>query len=261
MAIPAPLSADKLRQCCDTAEFGFATTDDLESLDDALGQERAIEAVRFGVGIRHEGYNLFAFGPSGTGKHTLVRRYVEESAAGAPVPSDWCYVNNFADPHKPRILRLPAGRGAPLRQDMERLVEDLQGSISSTFESEDYIARKQAIEEEFKERHEKAFNDLQERANARDTALIRTPMGFAFAPMHRGEVINPEVFRQWPQDHQDKIKATVAELEEELRRRPSDGWAARTVRGPARRAEPFRRGAEERRRERRRLHGRRARVR
>ncbi len=211
-----PLAAGALRRACDPNGFDFATTDDLEPLDDSIGQHRAVEAVRFGVGIRRDGYNLFAFGPAGTGKMSLVRRYVEEQAAREPAPPDWCYVNNFAEPHKPRALRLPAGRGVALRRDMERLVEDLRATISATFESEDYLARKHAIEEEFKNRHEKAFNDLQEKANERETALIRTPMGFAFAPVHRGEVVSPEVFRQWPEEHQEKIKATVAALEEEL---------------------------------------------
>ncbi len=216
--LPVALTGAALRRCCDPATFRFKTTNDLESLDDGLGQDRAVEAVRFGVGMRHEGYNMFAFGPPGTGKYSLVRRYVEEKAANDPAPFDWCYVNNFAEPHKPHILRMPAGRGVSLRNDMERLVEDLQATISSTFESEDYLARKQAIEEEFKERHEKAFNDLQEQANKKDTALIRTPMGFAFAPMDRGEVVNPDIFRKWPQEHQEKIKKTVADLEEELQK-------------------------------------------
>lgn len=120
--LPAALTGEALRRCCDPATFRFKTTNDLESLDDSVGQERAVEAVRFGVGMRHEGYNLFAFGPPGTGKYSLVRRYVEEKAANDPAPFDWCYVNNFAEPHKPHILRLPAGRGASLRDDMERLV-------------------------------------------------------------------------------------------------------------------------------------------
>jgi lon-related putative ATP-dependent protease len=217
-SLPVALDGETLRRCCDPASFDFKTTDDLEPLDDSVGQQRAVDAVKFGVGMRHEGYNLFAFGPPGSGKYSLVRRYVEKKAVDDPAPSDWCYVNNFAEPHKPRILRMPAGRGAALRDDMKRLVEDLQATISATFESEDYLARKQAIEEEFKERHEKAFNDLQEQANKKDTALIRTPMGFAFAPMDRGEVVSPEIFRNWPRDHQEKIKKTITKLEEELQK-------------------------------------------
>ena len=216
MTKPTPLTAGKLRRSCDPNEFAFKTTDELEPLEDSIGQHRAVEAVRFGVGIRRDGYNMFAFGPAGTGKMALVRRYVEEQAAREPVPDDWCYVNNFNEPHKPRALRLPAGNGVRLRRDMERLVEDLRATISATFESEDYLARKHAIEEEFKNRHEKAFNDLQQKASKQETALIRTPMGFAFAPVHNGEVVSPEIFRQWPDEHQEKIKTTIAGLEEDL---------------------------------------------
>ncbi len=216
MTEPTPLAAGALRRCCNPDRFDFQTTDELEPLDDSIGQHRAVEAVRFGVGIRRDGYNLFAYGPAGTGKMALVRRYVEEQAAREPVPADWCYVNNFNEPHKPRALRLPPGSGVRLRRDMERLVEDLRATISATFDSEDYLARKHAIEEEYKNRHETAFNDLQQKAGERETALIRTPMGFAFAPVHDGEVVSPEVFRQWPEEHQEKIKATFAEFEDEL---------------------------------------------
>ena len=216
MTAPTPLTADVLRRCCDAGQFDFQTTDELEPLDDSIGQARAIEAVRFGVGIRRDGYNLFAFGPEGTGKMALVRRYVEERAAGEPAPSDWCYVNNFAEPHKPRALRLPPGRGVGLRRDMERLVSDLRATISAMFESEDYIARKHAVEEEFKTLQATAFNDLQQTANARETTLIRTQTGFAFAPVHEGEVVSPEAFRQLPEEHQERVKTAISGLEGEL---------------------------------------------
>ncbi len=72
--LPAALTGDVLRRCCDPSKFSFKTTSDLDALEDSVGQERAVEAVRFGVGMRHEGYNLFAFGPPGTGKYSLVRR-------------------------------------------------------------------------------------------------------------------------------------------------------------------------------------------
>ena len=58
MTAPTPLTADVLRRCCDADQFDFQTTDELEPLDDSIGQARAIEAVRFGVGIRRDGYNL-----------------------------------------------------------------------------------------------------------------------------------------------------------------------------------------------------------
>ncbi len=218
MAEPISLSGDALRRRCDAEKLGFETTADLTLLDDNIGQDRAVEAVRFGVGIRREGYNLFAFGSPGTGKSTLVKRYVEENARRAPVPDEWVYVNNFAEPHKPRALRLPAGRSVQLRTDMEQLVEDLQAAISSAFESDDYQARRQAIEQEQSERHEKAFGDLQARANARETALIRTPVGFAFAPTHAGEVVRPDQFRRWPKERQARVKKAVSELEVELQK-------------------------------------------
>jgi lon-related putative ATP-dependent protease len=216
MTTMKPLNPELLRTRCDPDQFSFKTTAELEPLSGNLGQERAIEALRFGVGIRHEGYNLFAYGPSGTGKSTLVRRYAEEHARRQPAPDDWCYINNFSDPRNPHSLRLPPGRAVVFREQMERLIGDLRASIKSAFESEDYIARKQSLEAEFNERQEKAFNQLQEKARGKGTTLIRTPMGFAFAPTQRGEVISPEVFRQWPEEHQEKIKKAVEELEDEL---------------------------------------------
>jgi hypothetical protein len=136
MGLVEPLEAQALYQRCDPTQFTFATTDDLENLTELIGQARAVEAVRFGVGIRREGFNLFALGPEGTGKYTVVRHYLERQAAMQPPPSDWCYVHNFAAPHQPRALQLPSGGGPKLRRDMERLVEELRTAIPTTFESQ-----------------------------------------------------------------------------------------------------------------------------
>jgi len=153
MTTPEPLPPARLVARCDPAILGGRGTAELEPLSDGLGQVRAVEALRFGIGMTREGYNPFALGSTGSGKHTLVRRYIEAEARtkGAP-PSDWCDVDNFDEPHKPRVPRLPAGRGRPLAQDMARLVDDVQAAIANAFQSEDYQARRRSIEEGLSER-------------------------------------------------------------------------------------------------------------
>lgn len=216
MPIPEPLKPDQLYTICDPESLELPGESDKGASSDNLGQDRAMEAIRFGIGIKREGYNIFALGAPGTGKHTLVRRHLETAAATMPIPPDWCYVHNFDEQHKPNALRLPAGRGCALRTDMEKLIEELRAAIPAAFESEEYQARIKALQEQFSERHEAAFNELQEQAKEKNVALIRTPAGLALAPMSKGEVINPDVFRQWPDEMQEKIKADITELEKKL---------------------------------------------
>jgi lon-related putative ATP-dependent protease len=216
MARIRPLPARRLCQACKPSQFKFRTTADLEDLTDVVGQERAVEAIRFGIGIQREGYNLFALGLSGTGKRTTIRQFLEQKAAGEPIPSDWIYVNNFEQPHKPRAIQLPPGHGVVLREDMEGLVEELRTAIPAIFESEDYRTRRQEIEEEFKEQQEAAFGEVQKKAQERSISLIRTPVGLAFAPLHEGEVVSPEDFQKLPEKERKKVEGEITELQEQL---------------------------------------------
>ena len=145
----APLPPDALRTPCTPASLNFATTADLADLQDFIGQARARQAVDLGVRMRHPGYNIFAFGPAGTGKLTLVRRHVEQQAAQEPAPSDWCYVNNFAAPSKPHVLELPPGMGSQLRTDMSRSTEKLCTSLTASLGAEDVQTLRQRVVAEF----------------------------------------------------------------------------------------------------------------
>ncbi|MCP4537673.1 MAG: AAA family ATPase [Chloroflexi bacterium] len=213
-----PLSTQELCQTCDPSQFDFETTNDLANLNlnEIVGQERAVDAILFGIGIRREGYNLFALGPSGTGKRTTITQFLDKQAADEPTPSDWCYVNNFEQPHKPRSLQLPPGQGAILRQDMEQLVEELRAAIPTAFESEDYRTRRQETEEEFKELQGKAFNEIQQHAQEHSIALIRTSTGLALAPLEEGEVISPDKFQELPEDTRKQFEGDISKLQEQL---------------------------------------------
>jgi lon-related putative ATP-dependent protease len=216
MARIEPLKPEALCTRCNPEQFDFKTTAELEDLTEVLGQARAIEALQFGIGIRREGYNLFVLGAPGTGKHHVVEQFLGERSAGEPVPSDWCYVNNFAEAHKPHVLRLPAGMGVRLRGDIEQLMNDLRVAIPAAFESEEYRTRRHELEEQIKEQHEHAFQELHQQAESHQIALIRTPTGMAFAPMKKGEVLSPEDYEKLPDDDKKRTEAVIATLEEQL---------------------------------------------
>ncbi len=211
-----PLDPALLCRRCDPDILPFQTTEEIEDLDRIVGQARAVDAVRFGIEMRHGGYNIFALGHPGTGRHALVRQFLEEEAVTMPPPPDWCYVNDFAQPHKPRALSLLPGRGIALRRDMERLVEDLRTAIPGAFETEEYRARKHVIEEEFKERQEKDFGAVEQEAKAQGIAMLRTPVGLAFAPLQDGEILPPDKFEELPEAERKRLEEKVGALKERL---------------------------------------------
>jgi lon-related putative ATP-dependent protease len=183
-----------------------------------IGQERASAAIELGITINRQGYNIFALGPSGAGKYTVIQHFVARQAAAEAPPEDWCYVNNFEQPYMPRALRLPTGMGKQLERDMGRLVEDLRTGLSSAFESDEYTTRRRALEEEFQERQQGSLKELQDTARERGLALLRTPAGLAFAPLRDGEVIPPEEFQKLPEEEQKRVQAEVEALQEQLQK-------------------------------------------
>lgn len=210
------LPAESLYSKCDLSALKFETTEELAELDQVAGQERALEALQFGVGIKREGYNLFVMGPSGMGKCSTIRQYLEQQAKDAPTPDDWCYVNNFDNAQKPKALRLPAGKGKKLREDSKELMEDLVTVLTSAFGSDQYQMRSDEIEEDLGERREQALRQLVQEAESHDIRLVRTPRGFSFEPMSNGKVLTPEQYAQLNEAKRSRIEEITAVLQEKL---------------------------------------------
>ena len=212
----APLDVERLYHPCDPAELDFRTTSEVPDLDGVFGQDRAADAIRFGLAIERPGYNLFVLGEHGGGRHWLVKRLLGEAAEKAAVPDDWVYVNNFEEPRKPIALHLPAGRGAKLRNDMQKLVSELAPAISAGFESDQYRQQVDAIQEELKKKQESALQKLGDDAAKNDIALLRTPHGFTFAPVKESQPISPDEFAKLSKKEQERISEKIAELSEKL---------------------------------------------
>ncbi|MCU0765837.1 MAG: AAA family ATPase [Gammaproteobacteria bacterium] len=213
---PAELDAAALRHSCDPAQFDFQSTADLAPIPVTVGQDRALEAIRFGTGIAHEGYNLYVMGSTGLGRHTAVRESLQSLASARPPPADWVYVADFDRPHRPNALCLPAGRGKRLRHDLEQLVEDLLNALPTALQSDEYRRRAQEITDEFKHREETAAEELGRKAHERSIALLHTPTGYSLAPLREGHLVNPEEFGLLPEDAQERLRAAMEATKEEL---------------------------------------------
>lgn len=216
---PQSLPPDKLYRVFDPSLLPFETTAELADGLEIIGQQRAVDAIRFGIGINRHGYNLFALGPNGVGRRTTVNRFLTQRAAAEPTPDDWVYVYNFERPHKPHAHRLPPGRAIVFRDDMKKLAGELLSVLPATFADEEYQLQKRALEEELRGLQTEALDKLREDAQSRSIALIQTPGGFAFAPLKEGgEVISPDEFMRLDQESQKKIESEVGELQEALQR-------------------------------------------
>ncbi|GIX29546.1 MAG: ATP-dependent protease [Porticoccaceae bacterium] len=212
-----PLPPEALYRRCPLDGLDFETTSDLEPLGEHLGQERAVDALRFGLAMHHEGYNLFLLGSPGVGKRELLRDLLGERPEPLAEPRDWCYVNNFDEPHKPRVLSLPAGKGRELAADMLRAVEELLVSIPAAFQSEEYQAEVQELADEFARREQEAFQALGDRARAQGVALIRTPSGYTLAPTRDDKVLSPAEFEALPEEERKRLLEVIEALKEELK--------------------------------------------
>jgi lon-related putative ATP-dependent protease len=214
--VPMALAVADLRRSCNPQELGFATTVELPDVDCVPGQERALAAMRFGLRMRPDGYNLFAMGPEGIGRHTVVRQYLEWQAKEVGAPSDWCYVFNFEVPHKPRALRFPTGKAAGFGAGMKRLVDDLRSAVPAAFETDEYRNRRKDIEAELVKRQETAVGEVGKHASEQGIALVHTPNGFGFVPMSKDSVMSPEDFAKLPSEEQKRLEQLIGPLQDEL---------------------------------------------
>ena len=119
----------QVRKTCPEKFIQCEATDELEPLSEIIGQDRAVQALHFGLDIQEDGFNIYVAGMPGTGKKTAIMTFLEQKAKTMPVPSDWCYVYNFQDSSKPNALKLPAGKGNEFVKDMEKLVDDMRKAL------------------------------------------------------------------------------------------------------------------------------------
>ena len=209
--------ASMLSPTVDAGQLGFEDTSELEPLNEIIGQERAVEALEFGLQMKSPGFNLYVSGPVGTGKGTLVRQMVKRLAQAAPAPSDWCYVNNFQDASRPLCLSLPAGQGCAFKREMGTFIESLRRDIPAAFESKKYLDGKAKLNDDTETKKKALFHELTKLSLARGFGFEETPVGFGLVPLKDGHPMTDEQMEAMTDQEQQEMTERRKALEGEIR--------------------------------------------
>ncbi len=210
------LPLEKLRNVCDANCIQCESTKDLVPLSEIIGQERAVRALKFGLGIKDHGFNMYVAGYPGTGRKTAVKSFVEAQARVQPVPADWCYVNNFSNQYEPKAIQFPAGKGKEFREDMKSYIENVKSALPKAFESEDYVARREATLQGLEKERKKLIDGLNAKALSEGFVIRSTPIGLLLVPVLDGKPLSEEEILALPQNMKDKFAEKREKLEKDF---------------------------------------------
>jgi lon-related putative ATP-dependent protease len=211
------LPPEKLRLTCDAGFMACKTTEGLVPLKEIIGQERAVRALKFGIGIRDHGFNIYVAGWPGTGRTTAVKNFVEEIASKEPVPPDWCYVNNFSNQYEPKAIQLTAGKGKEFQKDVKTLIENIRSALPKAFESEDYSRKREATLRTLEGQRKDLIDKLNAKAQQESFVIQSTPIGLLLIPVIKGKPVSEEEALTLPQKTKDEIQEKRERLEDQLR--------------------------------------------
>jgi len=211
------LTSDQVRKSFDALQIKSLTPDENNLSEIIIGQDRAIKALQFGLGIKAEGYNIFVSGKQGTGKLTAVKNFIQAQAKTEPIPDDWCYVNNFSDPYEPAKVRLPAGKGEAFKKDIKNLIQEVLHTLIKAFEHEDFTRRRNAITDKLEEQQDTLFDAVNERSEKESIRIEETPVDIITIPLKDGKPMTDDEFNSLSEDEKQKIRQKQDKYIDEIR--------------------------------------------
>jgi lon-related putative ATP-dependent protease len=192
------LSPRDLRVECEPLECH--TSGDLAPLEGVIGQDRALRALNLGLGIGEKGFNVYVAGPSGTGKTTAVRNFLEAIAKSRPAPADWCYVNNFRNPYEPLCIKLPTGRARAFQKDVDSFIEEARRAVPRALQSDEFQSKREALVKKAEEQRNGILSDPGTEAERSGFSIQATALGIMLVPIIDGKPIGEEELATLP-DH------------------------------------------------------------
>ena len=193
------VSAADLRWCCDEAWLPCASTDEVEPLTGVVGQDDALEALRFGLEMTGPGQHVFVRGLAGTGRLSMVRQLLDAIRPTCPLVDDRCYVHNFAQPDRPRLLTLPRSQGTILSRRLDDLIAFIQHDLGPRLASDAFRAQQATLDDRLQDEIRRVGEPLEAELRANHLALVPVQAGPTvqptLLPVIDGTPVSPERFR------------------------------------------------------------------
>ena len=213
------LDFTEVRKVCTPGIFSTKEAAPLTTIDHEnviIGQERAIKALKLGLGMKAHGFNIYVSGAPGTGKLTAVTNFVGAQAKKESVPYDWCYVNNFKDTYRPHKLSMPAGNAAIFKKEMKNLVRDVHQALVKAFEGEAFAEKKTKIVNEFEEIQAGIMGKISQYAEQESFMIKQTRSSIITMPLKDNKPLTDEQLKQMTEEDLDKLNAIQDRLQEKL---------------------------------------------
>ena len=214
-AISLPSSAIRLR--FDASRLSFADTSRLPEPDRLTGQSLAVEAIEFALGVDSGDFHLFAAGPPGVGRATIVRAMADRAARRRPIPQDFCCIYNFDEPARPLVVGLPAGSGRVFAAEMNRLVDFMSKGIPTALTSRDYRGRQQQILEGSMDARRDEFGKLEVQARELGIGVEDTPSNLQLLPLNEaGEPMAEEEYEALTETERKGLEERERSLRDDI---------------------------------------------
>jgi hypothetical protein len=223
------IPANELRWLCDLSYLPFTCTADMTPLEDFIGPRARDACHRVWPWCQPAGLQYIRHGSCRNGQDQHYTGISEEDREPAGIggarsaPDDWCYLYNFADPDRPRALKIRRGWGKMLKADMDQLVQYLQREAKKTFESDEFAGQRQATTEELQKRQQELIEALMGEANRSGFSLRMTPSGVVLLPTKDGKPMQETDFLALSADDKKQLEEKRSQIEKRIEETLRDG--------------------------------------
>lgn len=209
---------EKARWVMDPADLPFSCTDQIKPPEMFIGQDRAVKAIEFGLGMDAPGYNIFVSGMSGTGKSSVITSHLEAAVKrrtaqnGEQEFHDWVYLHNFERPDQPTAAQLPQGMGSDLANTGENLLQVVVNDLPAAFSDDSYVERVRELNEQTANYRRELISEVERSADQQGFAVQAGPAGIAVIPKADGKPLSQEQYLALSEEQRKQLEAVRAEI-------------------------------------------------